>query len=1342
MRWQPTRAGLLNVWRYDDEVLTFHNGRLLLRGANGSGKSMALELLFPFLFDASVLPGRLSSAQKSRGGLYDRLMTGADGTGRIGFLWAEFRAGEETFTIGVRLRASTSTRNVERDWFTTSLVVGESLQLLDEDRSPLLSRKALVHALGDCGTVYESAEEYRASVRAHLFAGFDVRQYDAVITTLLALRQEKVSQDLTPDKLSEILTASLPPVDEYRITEVAEGFERLDRRKASIEQLEADLSVIKRLQRQNRTYARTILTAMAGRVRSTQNERDAVTRDERTTGAQLEQEGAEEHRVEDDLAAAEQTMATLAAEVDSLKNLDAYKAGGQLVPLREEARRARGRAGAEDAAAAETNDELRRAEDEVADASHRLGAASSAERTARDDVTRLGDDADAAAIVDEVAGLEPDAADAMVCAWLTTKRAASREVREALSRLKAAIVERRHREEAAEEERSLRADAVTAAAAAEAAMVDAVATFRGEIATWASGCRALDLEAVRHSLLHHERGADPRAALALVARVAAPALEALAVRRAQAEVDLADNHADAANLGEERAALAAGRAPEPEAALWRTPGAREGRAGAPLWRLLDFHADVTTVEREGVESALSAVGLLDAWVDASGALVLPEPVADAFAAPFLPSPTQRSLASVIVASGAEDGEVPVEVVEAILASVVLVDSVIGVEPGEGRPAVGLDGTFRFGPLAGRGPDARARFIGTAAQERARRDRMAEIDDELAALARAAAEIGHGIEVLDRERCAIDAEVASFPAGDAVEDARLAHEIARQRAHDAAGRVERAVQQLRQAEEAARQAQLALTRLAAAHRLPTDPDALDEYDERLVRLDRAVAAWTNRRRDAARAVAALTAAERARDRAVASAQNAARRREDAEREAADLEARLRALDETVGASFREVQDRIDAALVERQRQETAAKSLRIRRVELAKAVATLEAKAAEIEGRRVDVEARREEAHRQFSAGVSDGLAADADIPLPHEELAGVGDVVDASRAVLASAGDAAPDDPALSRAEGQLHETLHVARQSLLGRIEVTLDQSDGGWWTLRTTSGGLRRSVAATVMALQGDLLAAQEEFRDDEHRLFDETLSGNVRVAVAERLRRARQLVDGVNDELVEVRTEASGVGVRLKWEVDPEQSAAVRSARNLLLRDAADWTEDERQGMYAFFRARLADARARLDGTAGWEDRLREALDYRRWHRFVLELRHQDSDGYQAATAQRLARLSTGERSIALHLPMLAAVAAHYDGGGTPSDLPGCPRLILLDELFAGVDVVNRRQLFGMFVAWDLDAIFTSDHEWCAYDSLDGIAIHHLHPAEPGEPVTTSRFVWDGRERRTAPLELVST
>ena len=39
-RYRLTRAGVLNVWQYDEHVFAFADGRLLLRGTDGAGKSI------------------------------------------------------------------------------------------------------------------------------------------------------------------------------------------------------------------------------------------------------------------------------------------------------------------------------------------------------------------------------------------------------------------------------------------------------------------------------------------------------------------------------------------------------------------------------------------------------------------------------------------------------------------------------------------------------------------------------------------------------------------------------------------------------------------------------------------------------------------------------------------------------------------------------------------------------------------------------------------------------------------------------------------------------------------------------------------------------------------------------------------------------------------------------------------------------------------------------------------------------------------------------------------------------------------------------------------------------
>src|SRR5882724_7834666 len=124
-RWIPSRAGILNVWRYYDEVFEFHEGRLLLRGPNGTGKSKALELLLPFLFDANLRANRLSTFGTGERTMHWNLMgDGASGTTRVGYVWVEFRCPDRWFCCGARLQASTHTTTVHADYFTTELRIG------------------------------------------------------------------------------------------------------------------------------------------------------------------------------------------------------------------------------------------------------------------------------------------------------------------------------------------------------------------------------------------------------------------------------------------------------------------------------------------------------------------------------------------------------------------------------------------------------------------------------------------------------------------------------------------------------------------------------------------------------------------------------------------------------------------------------------------------------------------------------------------------------------------------------------------------------------------------------------------------------------------------------------------------------------------------------------------------------------------------------------------------------------------------------------------------------------------------------------------------------------------
>ena len=49
-KWQISKVGLIDFWYYDEEEFDFLDGRMLLRGANGSGKSVTMQSLIRFFW--------------------------------------------------------------------------------------------------------------------------------------------------------------------------------------------------------------------------------------------------------------------------------------------------------------------------------------------------------------------------------------------------------------------------------------------------------------------------------------------------------------------------------------------------------------------------------------------------------------------------------------------------------------------------------------------------------------------------------------------------------------------------------------------------------------------------------------------------------------------------------------------------------------------------------------------------------------------------------------------------------------------------------------------------------------------------------------------------------------------------------------------------------------------------------------------------------------------------------------------------------------------------------------------------------------------------------------------
>jgi uncharacterized protein (TIGR02680 family) len=1323
-RWHPTRAGLVNVWQYTEEVLEFERGRLVLFGPNGSGKTMALELLLPHLFDAKGLPGRLSTSGADRGGLWDRVSGYDEGEPRTGYLWLEFaRSVERTFTAGVRLRVKPSGGG-EKNWFTTPRRVGSDFSLLDEHRRPI-SVEQLTQAVGNDGRVWGSdTSGYRQAVRTTLFPGWSDDRLDALIRTLLVVRKQDVTDGLSPSKLSDLLSESLPPLDDLELGRVADGFADLDRRRDHIAQIEKDVTEAKRLTEANRAYARSVTARAVGEVVAATTAFDNVAREVRRLSDELESWKGRVRELEEQEATLDTEDQRLGGKLDGLKSSEAYKHGAELENLQQAAQGADRRAQEAEREASDAREraDRRRRKAEEAQGNHVLAQQQVAH--ARQDLEaaakRLGGDM-----------LEEIAADSLASAantWIEGRQKAIQEVRIQLHALDLAIERRKSAQKhrtGCEEKLSSAEERLHIATQAAG---EVRSRWRRTVVDWRSEARELGPYL---GILD-----EPETAPGLVTEAWNIAQEPLFDRRSQIEQR---NTALAEELQErrtERDAWLAGKDPEPEVPAGRRD--RRGLAGAPLWRVVQFRDHVTEDVRGNIESALADTRLLDAWITPDGEVSIAEGEPDLqlllAPSPLAATEHQQTLTSLLEPEPAAD-VLRRETLEALLGSITLVERDAHMAPVPERGVViGRDGSWRTPRLAGRAAVGPARYIGASSREATRRERIAILDHDIADREEEQRTLQAEREALTAQIRRCKDEMQSFPPIKEIQDADQEADRKRVQMEWAKDHLVQANTALSKANDEVKGHQRVLHTVAMGHSLPTDDAALTKFEAGLSGLRNGVFAFQQRHE---RAQSAKSDANFAEDFAVEAEREAGQRIAMARTRRGEFEvaaSRFAAVEKALGTDYREVMGEIRAVTARRSEIQSEKRDLRAKHNKAVEERGSVSNAVAQAEVKRATAEAQRTRAGETFVALCRDGMLSDAALPDPPvvQALTTTTAILDAARRIRASGMlPPSPSDADLARMSNNVMARVGDASRQLAGRADLNFEAGDQFWSVLWGRREGIMASSAALLEGLREDLEAARSELTQKQQELFEQILSGSVREHLKGRLWSAQALVDRINGLLEDVRTESGGVRVSLKWEINPDlsEAAELRQAKELLLHDSP--IAQGRSQLDAFLRGRIERVRAAEDDTGEWRDRLARMLDYRSWHRFRILVHHNRFGDKPRALDSKKVSLSAGEKTFVMVLPLIAAVTAHYEPA--PGERPCMsPRLLLMDELFPKLDFPNKRKLMGLLPKLHLDAVFTSDKDRCEYDTLDGIAIHVCQKLG-NDKTTTTRLVWNGVETR---------
>ncbi len=1345
-RWQPLRIGLVEMFFYDVEEFWFRDGHLLLRGNNGTGKSKVLSLTLPFLFDASLRSERIEpDGDRGKRMEWNLLMGGAAGERRTGYAWIEFGRCDEHgsahfLTLGCGLRAVAG-KPVEPWYFLTTQRIGQGLWLTTPERTAL-TRDRLETAIGGHGTVFESAQAYRRAVDERLFRLGEAR-YAALIDTLIQLRQPQLSRQPDEKRLSSALSEALPPLDRGLLEDVAESFNRLEDLKRELEELDTMSKAVSGFEKRYRVYAQIAARRRAAALRKSITRFDEASREVNEAEAELAVASTDAARLgllDHDLA---QQIDQDGARLDALKEDPAHLDARRLDEARDDAdKTAQWQRNAERRA----SDSAQRHERECWQSDERRRQSESSHARLRDDLSSALELADltgiAGAFARSLQGSNlPDGADTIAAEHPDRLRREAEQAAQSrlgqIELLRKRIVEllktQREHESAASERHARADDFDSAAAGVEARQREQRQAGDALLAAWThhlDTLRVLALPDVDEALAELEDwilsgGARNPLRLALERargeHEQALAMHEAGLRQQRRAVDLEQE-----TLGVEQAALRRGddRAPAPPPT--RDPDARRDRVGAPLWQLIDFTDDPPPATRAALEAALQAAGLLDAWVTPAGEL-LDAATHDLFLvarAPVAGTSLCRYLRASVPAQGG-GASVAAGTVQAVLASIAANDT----DDKRAEAWISPRGHFRIGPAQGAWAKPEPEFIGHAAREAARRQRLAQIAQRLQELASQTQALDGRLAEVQQTRQAIVGELEGAPGDDALLRAQAGFGAAEKLRREAQQRLAAADARLVAASTTLQRARDAVEIDAADLGLPADSAALERLGSRLQDFRRAAGALAASLREHRRDRIELAAQLQRLDDAQQEHEHAQADRVQQTRAAQQARTRYETLRETVGERVETLQARIAAAgdALKRHQEERE----HTRKLQIAASGRLSKAQEKDLHARQRLVE-RSEE--RRIAIGVLQAFSAAGLMQqaLPQIELPATDTNwgVDAARGLARRAeqalSDIASEDLDWQRVQNGIgHDLSELQRAMSAQGHEAVMEVADDCMLVHI-----VYRQRPERPDRLRAQLDTEREERRRQLSAGEREILENHLQQEIASELQRLIQDTDrrvgAINAEL-ERRPTSTGVRFRLAWLPADHDDAptGLAEARQRLLRTRSEaWSSEDRRVVGAFLSRRIETERSR-DEQAPQLDVLVGALDYRRWHRFAVQrkLSRNDPDWRSLSGPA-----SSGEKALGLTVPLFAAASSFYQSAHAHS-----PRLVLLDEAFAGIDDDARRHCMALIREFDLDFVMTSEREWGCYAELPGVAIGQLVRREGADAVFVSRWTWDGRERR---------
>ena len=1340
-RWKMNRIGFVNFWLYDEEDFEFVDGKLLLRGQNGSGKSITTQSFIPFVLDGDRTPSRLDPFGSS-----DRRMEyyflGEEGKDEAtGYLFLEFKKedNEEYRTIGIGQRAK---RGKPMDFWGFVILdgrrIGYDLWLYKEvgsSRIPL-DKREMKAALGDDNFFTDSQSEYKKHVNQYIFGFRKAEQYEQFIKLLVKVRAPKLSKEFKPTKVYEILNDSLQTLTDEDLRAMVDAMEKMDEIQDSLDMLNrafADIKVIRT------EYTRYNQYMLAKKAQAYLQKKQAVEEAQKKLDKQqLEIQNAEvSYREKKERLKTLGEQKTLAeTERNGLLDMDLEGIDRKLEDARTQKEVAL--------------KDVQHWEERIQDYKEKIWLGGQKLRELQDALEQKKNDLQEASeeLEEEQEILQWEQHAHAVKIIETEDYSSSEEVAKSLNTVKKLLEECRRAIEQYEELEHLYDEAAALLEQLEKGKIKTEQDLQlaqeqivKSIDQWITDLFEQEktsavwkpesnvLKDVEEKVREYQSVEDAGIVQDILRmdyecqRLSLLDAKNRKENERRLQVDLLEK------MEEELAVIVNQPELEPE----RDEGTKASRralenlgiAAVPFYKAVEFSEEMDVAACAKLEAQLQKAGILDALIVAEKDLDKIQKQCPQFLDTVLClKENGNSDFSGLMVSEELNPELR-SAVQKILGNIYLSEAV------SGGIHLAKDGWFRHGILLGRADKTgEAEFIGILARKRRKEQRINELESEIRQQKESVDVLEREVNTLQEKTELLQNEYQNLPGFSEI-NAALNYEkecsFALQQLMVEYQKAESRENKL--AQDKNRQYQNVLQkckpfpygRTGGAYQEAAD--AADEYIRIWQEIRQYLLVIENTR---ANCIAQKDVVEQAEE-----------HMDEAFGEKEKYSTKVKQIDIQI-RQYEEYLNRPDIAEKELREE--------LRRINeesssLNKDIAVLKDRWQ----RMLDEEpVQREELQREigYETMLRSYFEEELSLKLVMERESK--SLFECARTAV---GVIRESDK--NREPGEMFQSLYQVYQRHNGSLTsygTSIENCfEGETLAAESDSSALRNRVRI-VSTWNGKKVYLEEFYKilkaaidetelliqQKDRELFEDILSQTISQQLTDRIAESRRWVLDMSRLMREMDT-SMGLSFSLDWKprkAENDEELDTVQLEEILLRDRALLTMEDIEKVAAHFRSKIRMEKQKLEednGVINYMDLVRDALDYRKWFEFHMFFKRGEEQK-KLLTNAAFNRFSGGEKAMAMYVPLFAAVNAQYKKAENKDH----PRMVALDEAFAGVDDKNISSMFELVHKLDFDYIMNSQALWGCFETVKGLRIAELLRPQNSKTVSVIRYTWNGKER----------